>query len=205
MMPFTLIAERIKYFRSLRRKTQVSLASEASIDYRHFQKLEAGQSDFKISTVFKLSKALAIPPCFLLQLDPFEALPEKYHVCPTGLLNQLEVGVVAWDHEGKLLFCNKQFCDLIHIPTEDEAIKTVNMNSLFVLEPSNERQVFYHQSAREGKIKSDFIRTRVKLPSSDFKTIFLYWNCANPSKASETKAFVAVAWSERECHDFTKD
>ncbi len=199
-----MIADRIKYFRALRRKTQVSLANEASIDYRHFQKLEAGQSDFKMSTIFKLSEALAIPACYLLHLDPFENSPKQDHLCPTDTLNQLQVGLVAWDQAGKIVFCNKQFSALIGMTSEIEVMKGLSIAELEPNGISSEKIAEYKKNVFEGKIKSDFVRIQIKLPqSNEVRTIFGIWNHVMGPRTGDSRGFVAAVWGERDCLDLT--
>lgn len=203
-MPFTMIADRIKYFRALRRKTQVSLASEASIDYRHFQKLEAGQSDFKISTIMKLSEALAIPPCYLLQFDPYDSVIPGDHLCPTGILNQLDVALVSWNLEGKFIFCNKRFSDLIGFPNETDVLKTLNMSNFLPNDEKSDQVDNYRRQAMEGKIKSDFIRSQIRIPNGlGLKKVFAIWNPVLGPRTKELKGFVAAVWEDRECRDLT--
>lgn len=46
--------------------TQVKFAAEAGIDYRHYQELEAGRVDPKISTIWKISSAFDLQISALL-------------------------------------------------------------------------------------------------------------------------------------------
>jgi len=46
--------------------TQVKFAAEAGIDYRHYQELEAGRVDPKISTIWKITKAFNLKISTLL-------------------------------------------------------------------------------------------------------------------------------------------
>lgn len=47
--------------------TQLDLSKEAKINYRHLQKIEAGQVDIKLSTLYVLSKSLKEVPANLLK------------------------------------------------------------------------------------------------------------------------------------------
>lgn len=197
-----MIADRIKYFRSLRRKTQVNLAQEACIDYRHFQKLEAGQSDFKVSTIFKLSQALQIPACHLLQLDPFEALDPKWRSCANNVLAQLEVSLVAIDMKGKLVYCNNNFAKLMGFPTENDVLQNWDINKFIPNQDSVLKINEYSANVREGKIKSDYFRTHLRVPSGDLKQVFVMWNQCTSLKGEVPKGVVAAIWDSKECHDY---
>jgi transcriptional regulator with XRE-family HTH domain len=204
MRPFARIAERIKHFRSLRRKTQVSLAKDASIDYRHFQKLEAGQSDFKVSTIIKLSDALAIPPCYLLQTDPFDEVPKKESVCANEMLSQLSLGVVAWNASGQIIFCNKIFAGIMGMNEDVEGLKAFDMRALIPSKDMSSQQSDYHRSVREGRIKSDFVRVQIQLPKTNtLKVVCAKWNEVQAGKKGEQKGFVAAVWDECEVRDLS--
>lgn len=204
MRPFARIADRIKHFRSMRRKTQVNLAKDASIDYRHFQKLEAGQSDFKVSTILKLSDALAIPPCYLLQTDPFEETAKKEGVCANEMLSQLTVGVVAWSLAGQILFCNKKFADILGMESEVEALRSFDMRGLIPTKDKLPQYSDYQQSVLEGRVKSDFVRVQIMVPNTNsLKIVWARWNQVQCTKKGDQKGYVAAVWEDHEYRDLS--
>ena len=202
MGPFVRVADRIKHYRSMRRKTQVNLAKEASIDYRHFQKLEAGQSDFKVSTILKLSEALAIPPCYLLQTDPYEIEGKKSdEMCASQMLGQLTLGVVGWNLNGNIMFCNSKFAGILEMENEIEALRLFNLRELIPKDVSIHQQN-YQKSIRERQINSDFIRAQIRTPKSDsLKVVWARWNEVNCGKSGNRKGYVATVWEENDFHD----
>ncbi len=204
MRPFARIADRIKHFRSMRRKTQVSLAKDASIDYRHFQKLEAGQSDFKVSTILKLSNALAIPPCYLLQTDPFGETLKKQSVCANEMLSHLSLGVVAWNLTGNVIFCNEIFASILNMENEIDALRAFDMRGLIPVKDPLPQHSDYHRNVIEGRIESDFVRVQIMIPKTKaLKNVWAHWNSVQFGKMGDQKAYVAAVWEAPECKDLS--
>jgi len=195
-----MIADRIKYFRSLRKKTQVNLANEASIDYRHFQKLEAGQSDFKISTIFKLSNALSIPACHLLQFDPF--IKDQEHACPNSIVNQLGIGLVAVDKSSRIVYCNRHVAELLGMSSEAEVMQGCDVGDLFL--ESGIQHAEYRNNVLSGRITSDMVRFQIKMPRTrEIKVVASIWSQVLDHKTMNVKGYVAAVWDCSNCRDLS--
>lgn len=73
------VAARIKYFRHLRDFSQEDLALRANINPAYFGQVERGLKCPTIDTLYKIAKALDVPPAELLRTDMIPSYSADYN------------------------------------------------------------------------------------------------------------------------------
>jgi DNA-binding XRE family transcriptional regulator len=63
-----LFAERLKFYRKMKKLTQAQIADKLNLSIRYYQKIESGKQNIKISLVDEISKILQINRESLLTL-----------------------------------------------------------------------------------------------------------------------------------------
>lgn len=77
-----IIAKNLKLLRKIHRITQQDLSSKLELNYRHYQSIEAGKVDLKLSTLERLAEFFGVPlQCFFgpaLSMDSLELETQKF-------------------------------------------------------------------------------------------------------------------------------
>lgn len=103
------VSSKIKFFRRQSGLTQVQLAGQSEVDYRHLQKMETNPVDLKLSTVSKLAETLNVPACYFLDDNGTQELLSMDLGCPARILEALPLSVFALDAQGTVAYANQAF------------------------------------------------------------------------------------------------
>lgn len=113
------VSSKIKFFRRQSGLTQVQLAGQSEVDYRHLQKMETNPVDLKLSTVSKLAETLNVPACYFLDDNGTQELLSMDLGCPARVLEALPLGVFALDAQGTIAYANQAFISDFGMPSTD--------------------------------------------------------------------------------------
>jgi transcriptional regulator with XRE-family HTH domain len=96
------IAQRVKTLRQTKGLRQAELSEKIGLSCRHFQKLEAGEIDFRASTLAKLARSLGVNPRLLVSSSQSD---EEQDPVIKNLLTAIEMSHIGFWYvkEGKLL------------------------------------------------------------------------------------------------------
>lgn len=96
-----IIAKNLKLLRKIHRVTQQELSSKLELNYRHYQSIEAGKVDLKLSTLERLADFFGIPlQCFFGPALSMDSL-----ALDTLLFNNFLVQVLDPDNSAFLKAC----------------------------------------------------------------------------------------------------
>ncbi|MGZ6358743.1 MAG: helix-turn-helix domain-containing protein, partial [Bdellovibrionota bacterium] len=100
------IAKLIQKMRKFRGKTQEAVAEELDINYRHLQRIEGGNVDFRLSSLGSIAAALEVEPCFLVNTDGKELFEKVALPCHALILEALPMGSLLMDADETVLYRN---------------------------------------------------------------------------------------------------
>ncbi|MGZ3682644.1 MAG: helix-turn-helix domain-containing protein [Bdellovibrionota bacterium] len=100
------IAKLIQKMRKFRGKTQEAVAEELDINYRHLQRIEGGNVDFRLSSLGSIAAALEVEPCFLVNTDGKELFEKVALPCHALILEALPMGILLMDADETVLYRN---------------------------------------------------------------------------------------------------
>lgn len=102
-----IFARKLKDLRKNKNVLQRELAAESGLSLRHFQKIEAGQSEVKLKTIAFFAEVLKVPSCYMLnEAECLPGCPAKLG-CMVELLDLLPMGIQLIDMSGKILYANQ--------------------------------------------------------------------------------------------------
>lgn len=127
-----IIGEKLKTLRKTNQLTQAELAEKVGIDYRNYQDIESGKTNFKIETLEKILNYFNTSVAALLShlhlpnnssfLQKIGALDHPGSA--TDFAGEFEkwdevaLPAMATTMEGTIIYANKTFSDLVKIPKE---------------------------------------------------------------------------------------
>ena len=159
------IGKRLKQLRQNAKLTQVQLAKTVELDYRHYQNLEAGHSNFKITTIKKLADFYGISIANFFEDQAFQSLelrpqqillnnedPQKFTMelidRYRSKWDSLDIGVQVYSRDGLLLFVNNFWANLLKTPKAEIENKMYFWE--FIEENKREHMKEYHRFLMES-------------------------------------------------------
>lgn len=189
----TNFAKNLKIFRSWAGISQKKLAEKSQINYRHFQNIESGRSDVKLSTSENLAENLNIPLCYLYQEHPPKEFLNSDLFCPAELIDLLPVGVIVVNFQGQLIYTNNFFRTHLTNYSPSDLLQ----NSIYIWDN------LYGSASEKEKAKERFFyfaQNKPPLTTAHWTysgpnqkpiNVLVHWNYIKGSK-NEPKSFIAT-------------
>ncbi len=175
-MPNTAkISEKIKFIRRIRNLKQSDMAEKMGISHRHYQTIESGDKDFKISFLAKLSEALNVPSCYFIY--PVEQRLAQVGIhCHSEVLDILSYPIMIANPIGEIIYQNKSFKQIFGIDKKRvcELGLDIHHQSLvnsFLSSPSKEQAIAFNSNI-QYRIEIKQIKQNHYASASGFIFIF---------------------------------
>lgn len=158
MINVNKISEKIKTLRKIQNLRQSELAEKIGISHRHYQTIESGKADFKISFLVKLSEAMNVPSCYFIY--PAEQRLSKVGInCHSEILDILALPLMIVTPEGSVIYQNKSLISLFSKKIETIFdlgldIKTQSIINTFISSPQRENQVTVNTTIFRNKMEA---------------------------------------------------
>lgn len=116
---FSHFARAVRYFRKAHGLSQVELSSAVQLSTRHVQKIEAGRTNVRLSTVESFASHFTAPPCYLLRDEKKSILEGHGFGCLVEFLDLIPVGLQYHDLTGRILYSNRTHREMLGLTEED--------------------------------------------------------------------------------------
>ncbi len=100
--------DRLRAKRKKRKLSQLEVSKRIQLSHRHYQKIEAGSIDLKLTTLYALSNAIGFPGCALLHgIGESDNSKQNLEDCPQQIIDEVPVGIFLCDLKGKMIYRNR--------------------------------------------------------------------------------------------------
>ena len=184
------LGKNIAQIRKHKRLTQVELAKEADINYRHFQKIEGDKTDIRISTANEIARVLDVPLHLLFNAKLNADILNQGIKCYSELLDKMPAGICLSDTNGRILFLNKYFTEHLSYHTQEAVDKRLHVWDLIPEDEKKQGQERVIQVVQKNLPNTPTVRTYVG-PKNEHIKVLVLWDSLKDAEGT-VKGFVST-------------